>query len=644
MKPNQRLLFIFFLLFCAFSCLSQTKTIERLKKNIEHATNREEKQQAIFSLCELGYILHPDTLMAYADKARISAAEQRNLHDAVKAMYYKSCALTTKGLIDSSLSLANQCLEILSHQVYDPLLQLNLFNQKGRCFMRKNQYKEAIDMGYRTISGAEKARDTMLQIKGKTLIGWAYLEMGQTREALAWHLKALNTTSDTVLLEKYGILFANLALNYNSLGKKDSGSFYIAKAIAYSRKHENLFALSNSLAIRAQLFVSSGKASLAEAPLKEVIEIRKLIGDPFYIVSDIGQLGLYYAQNGQPEKGIAICKEGIAMAREYKIDSKLFFLYSSLANNYKAMGDFKKYGEILEGIITIKDSVYQKNSAVALAEMQTKYEVQKKEFTIIQQKLDLVTKNYWLYGAALVSLSGIFLFYLLFQNYRKRQKMKMEQMLQEEKLSSGKSVKEAEEKERKRIAADLHDNLGAYAASIVANLDNMTLHQADIENMTALRELRSNSQSIVSQLGDTIWALKKEALSLTAISDRLKVLIQKIEPSHPNIKIDVIETITNDILLPPSQAFHLYQTIQEAIINALRHSDCKQIRVLFESDKNWKISISDNGKGMLNANENNREGNGMINMKNRCKEVGWSLEWVVNEYKGTKVVISPFAN
>ncbi|MBC7887891.1 MAG: hypothetical protein H7Z13_08370 [Ferruginibacter sp.] len=611
-----------------------------MKKNIQQAAGAGEKQQAILSLCELGYILHPDTLMAYADKALKTAREQKNLQDAVKAMYYKSCALTTKGLIDSSLSMANQCLEILSDRVTDPLLQLHLFNQKGRCFMRKNQYKEAIEMGYRTISGAETMKDTLLQVKGKTLIGWAYLEMGQTSEALAWHLKALQTTSDTLLLEKYGILFANLALNYNSLGKQDSGSFYIAKAIAYSRKHENLFALSNSLAIQAQLFVRSGKGGLAEAPLKEAVEIRKLIGDPFYIVSDIGQLGLYYAQNGQPEKGIAICQEGIAIAREYKIESKLFFLYSSLGQNYRAIGNFAKYASVLEDIIAIKDSVYRKNSASSLAEMQTKYEVQKKEFTIVQQKLDLVTKNYWLYGSVILSLLGIALFFLLFQNYRKQQKTKMNRMLREEKLSTGKSVKEAEEKERKRIAADLHDNLGAYAASIVANLDNITVAHTDIENVTALRELRSNSLSIVSQLGDTIWALKKEALSLTAISDRLKVLIQNIEASYPYIRMDVHEKITNDTLLPPSQAFHLYQTIQEALINALRHSDCGQITVLFESEENWKISICDNGKGILSKNGNHREGNGMLNMKNRCKEVGWSLEWRTNESKGTRVVIS----
>jgi len=115
--------------------------------------------------------------------------------------------------------------------------------------MRKNQYKEAIEMGYQVIDKAEKGKDILLQIKGKTLIGWAYLEIGQTNEALSWHLKALKTTNDTMLLEKYGILFANLALNYSSLGKSDSSLYYINKAINYSRKNDNLFALSNSLAI-----------------------------------------------------------------------------------------------------------------------------------------------------------------------------------------------------------------------------------------------------------------------------------------------------------------------------------------------------------------------------------------------------------
>ena len=166
-------------------------------------------------------------------------------------------------------------------------------------------------MGYKVVNAAEKTDDILLQVKGKTLIGWAYLEMGQSGNALSWHLKALHTTTDTLLLEKYGIIFANLALNYINLGIKDSAFYYINKAIAVSRKHENLFALSNSLAIQSQLYIRTGTPANAESSLKEVVAIRKLIGDPFYIVSDMGQLALYYAHNGQPEKALPFAMKAL---------------------------------------------------------------------------------------------------------------------------------------------------------------------------------------------------------------------------------------------------------------------------------------------------------------------------------------------
>lgn len=619
---------------------SQTRIIDNLKQTIRNAQSEDEKLRAILDLCDQGYSLHPDTLMAYAKKARTIAQERSNQHDEVKGMYYEAFALTNKGLIDSSLNVANQCFQALSGKIEDPVLLANVLNQKGRCYMRKNQYNEAIDMGYQVIDEAEKGRDILLQMKGKTLIGWAYLEMGQTNESLSWHLKALNTTKDTTLLEKYGILFANLALNYNGLGKTDSALYYINKAINYSERNENLFALSNSLAIQAQLYVTSGKGKLAEAPLKEVVAIRKLIGDPFYIVSDMAQLGLYYAHNEQPDKGIAICNEGIVIARQYKLDTKLFFLYGTLAENYKAQGNTGKYAEVLEQIISLKDSVYQTNSAEALAEIQTKYEVQKKENLIIRQKLDINQTTYLFYGLLLLSLFAAVVVWLIFKGYRRKQKIKLRQIQEEEKLLSTLAIIKAEEAERKRIAADLHDNLGAYAASIVSNLDNLTFQLTESNKAIALQELRNNSQSIVSQLNDTIWALKKDALSLTAISDRLKIFIQRIQSSYPDIKIDVFENITVDHLLPPSQAFHLFRILQEAINNAVRHSGGKQINVIIKSDQWWEITVSDDGKGLIEV-VINKEGNGLLNMKNRSKEAGWIIEWKPNAPNGTKLSITP---
>ena len=392
---------LFFLALFILSCgrmNAQTQTIEDLKTRFRSASSDNQKLLLLLSLCEQAHNLHADTLLKYARITEQIADKLANTTAKLKAEYYEAYGLTNNGSIDSALAIADKCLQKLEKEGNDYALMAALYNQKGRCFMRKNQYSDAIEMGYKVISDGEKSRDTLLQMRGKTLIGWANLEMGRNEEALQWHLLALNTPDNEEFRSKYCILFANIALNYNGMGKTDSAFYYIEKAVRYSRIHEDLFALSNSLAIQAQLYVRSGQASLAEAPLRETVSIRKQIGDPFYIVSDMAQLGLYYANNNQPEKGIAITTEGIEIARKFNIEAKYLFLYSTLAENYKALGDKTKYAEILEKIVSLKDSIYQKNSAKAIAEMQTKYELQKKENTIIQQKFDLNRKNYFFYG------------------------------------------------------------------------------------------------------------------------------------------------------------------------------------------------------------------------------------------------------
>lgn len=634
---------IIWLVFCLMMPVTQaqTKTIEALKKSIADAVSPTEEISAIFNLCELGYTLHADTLMAYAEKAKKIAEDEKDEKKVTKAMYYQTWALTNKGLLDSSLALADNILNRLSSSPDEALLKGNLYNQKGRCYVRKNQYKEAINEGYQVIDIAEKYGDVLLQVKAKTLIGWAYLEMDQLTNALTWHLKALKTTADTVLLGRYAIIYANIATNYNGLGNTDSAFYYINIGIHYARKYENLFALSNSLAIQSELFVKSGQAKLSEPVLKEVVAIRKLIGDPFYIASDLSQLGFYYAHYGQPEKGIAACNEGIAIAKKYQLDTKLLFLYGSLADNYKAMGNLEKYAEVLQNIIDLKDSVYQKNSVSALAEMQAKYDLQKKETVIVHQKLDLQQKNYLFFGSLILLFFAAISGWLLFKEYRRKQKIKLQQLQEEEKIRSAVAVATAQENERKRIAADLHDNLGAYAAAIASNVDQLSVGQ---NKEAALPELKINAQSIVSQLNDTIWVLKKDNLSLTAISDRIKVFIQRISNSYPQIDIDVIEHINTDMLLPPAEAFHLYQITKEAIINAVKHSGATNLRIFFESERNWKITISDDGSGINAIDKKMGSGNGLINMKNRCKEAGWLIQWLQNQPKGTSVVITPTTN
>ncbi len=631
------------LLFLSCTACGQTAMIESLKKSVYSSVNKRARLQATLLLCEQGYSLHPDTLLEYAKSAYTIAEELNDKVSAAKAMFNESAALTNKGLLDSALAVANKCEDILKTSLNDPLLLANILNQKGRCFVRKNQYKEAIQMGYDVIELAEKNKDPLLQVKAKTLIGWAYLEMGQQQEAIQWHLKALNTTSDTMLLQKYAILYGNIATNYNNLGKLDSAFYYMQKGIDCARKYENLFALSNCLAIASSIYVNAGQPSKSEPLLKEVVAIRKVIGDPFYTASDLAQLGYYYAHYGQPEKGIAACNEGIELARKYNLSTKLFFLYQSLADNYKAMANINGYENAMQNIINLKDSVYAKNSSDALAELNAQYELQKKENTIIQQRYDLVMKTAWMYGAIILLLFGILLWYVNYKNNKRKQEEEMAFALKEEKRIAEKAIAVAQELERKRIAADLHDNLGAYAAAISVNVDNITTNENGQPN-NMHEELKNNSQAIVSQLNDTIWVLKKEQLALTSISDRLKVFIQKLNRSYPQVQIDVKENIVADRLLAPMQALHLFKILQEGIINALRHSSCTKIIITIKSDIDWTITIEDNGIGIPETPASKTGGNGLYNMRNRSKDAGWDICWQHNDPSGTRVVINSTTN
>ena len=188
-----------------------------------------------------------------------------------------------------------------------------------------------------------------------------------------------------------------MATAYSALGNADSAEHYINIAIKDARENDNFTFLATALSMQARIYTDSKRPHLAEAPLSEVLEIRKKLNDPFYIVFDMSNLASYYASNNQPQKGIDLCKEGIVIAKQRGMPSQLLMIYRALAENYKTAGKITEYGQTLEYIIALKDSFNNINSSKQISELIANNERQKKEKQIIEQKLNLTKKNYWLY-------------------------------------------------------------------------------------------------------------------------------------------------------------------------------------------------------------------------------------------------------
>ena len=646
---------ILLLMLFSFAGKTQTRLIDSLKQYIFQAKNDEQKIEAIYTLCNEYRSINRDTLDYYTFLARELAAGTDSARLKHMAEFAVACDYARWGWIDSAIYTidpvitANKVAHPEQRDIYFKASRLKAMTYAGR-----TRFQDALSILYKIVNEAEVYKDSLTLSENLNSIGSIALARDNTKDALTWLSRALTACANDSRFDgiRAGI-FINMADACLQSGKTDAAIQYSKKGITLFKQVENLSSLALALQKQSSVFIAAGKPDEAEQSLKEMIALRKEAGDGNLYADDNISLAEFYLQTNQVKKAIQFCKDallegdlhalppGDKQSYTNAITIRLGY-YQVLARCYKIVEDNAEYQQMLEQIIIAKDSLYQYNSAQAIAELQTQYEVQKKENTIIQQKLDITQKNNRFYALLGIAFFALVIAWIMFTGYRKREKIRLNAMLEKEKSLAAQSIAKAEENERKRIAADLHDNLGAYAASIVSNLDFIEPIAGNSPGSIAVQELRNNSQAIVAQLNDTIWALKKDALSLTAISDRIKIFIQRIQNSYPAVSINVTEDIDDDRMLSPSHAFHLFRIVQEAINNALKHSKGTKTDIVIESTASTcKITIADNGAGIM---QQSKDGNGLINMKERAKETGWSIEWLSKPGKGTSVVISSTTN
>lgn len=614
---------------------AQTRQIRQIDSLFRHAPDLASKQKNFLQLYDHINSMSVEKLGNYLQEGKPLFVKGTVLYDHYESGYcpyfYKS------GKIRECIQTADQILgrAKAGDLIKRPYLNTLLYKCVG--YIRNNESKEAIENIFLLLQRSEQAKDSQQVVKGYSILGWAYMELDKYDDAIRWMQKGIQYTQNPSILAKSSNIFTNIASCYNNINQMDSAHYYIEKGIFYSTESENLAILANAYNIRADMYIKEGRMDLAEKDMQQALQVREQNADRLYVISDLGQLAFFYASNHQPEKGIATAQKGIVLARELKNLPKLIYLYQSLANNYQVADSLEAYAACLSTIIQLKDSLYAQNAGDALAELETKYELQKKENIIMRQQYELSRNRFITFGLGALSLLGLLSGWLVYRNYRLTQKRKLERAMLEQKLMSFKAVEQAKESERKRIAADLHDNLGAYAAAISANVRNMqeseTARQPEI-----IQQLDENAQHMVTQLGDTIWVLKNEHLPITKLADRFKLWTQRLIQNYPGVKYHYEEFIQNDIEFTPNKILQIFLVLKECVNNALKHSQCTDLKISFQSDSHWTIRIEDNGIG-FNPDQR-KKGSGISNIQKRVMESGWSVRWEAVAPQGTRITIS----
>ncbi len=640
-------LLLYILLFISVQVMAQTQKIAILKRAMYNEQKPAKRFAVLMQLLDEHESIYKDSLNRYVTQASVLANMLQDKTAVINAGMARVNMYLRFDRLNDATMLADSLLQITdSNQQDEKALFVKLSLQKINCYAAATKYQAAIDMLYHTLAMAGRLKDTPSQAQCMNALGVISYNMNKLDDQIRWcrRVQALcYGHKQFVAAQAYTNI--NMAMYFAWTERYDSAAYYVSLAIPLCEKIENLFYLANAYLRRSDIYKWSGDFANAQQSMIKVIEIRRQTEGNLTFSNEQIALANLYRTAEQYDKAIELFNAGINYARD-SIRAKgnsinydiLLNYYIGLSRCYQRTGDHELYEATLENIIAVKDTLNALNSEKAIAEMQTKYDVQLKDNTIIRQKLDITQKNIMFYSSLTLLIVSLLIIWLIFRNYNRKQKMKMYLLQEEEKRKAVWAVKEAEEKERKRIAADLHDNMGSYASSIKANVE-VLMSQTEAA-LPVMEHLRSNSQQMVALLGDTIWALKKEELSFSAISDRIKVFLQRLRTSHPQIEFILNENIAYDVKLPPVHAYHLFMMVQEAVNNAVRHSGGNKVAIDIESSGTWLIAISDNGKGLANTAATLEEGNGCYNIRMRAAESGWRVAWEIEPPHGTRVVIS----
>jgi len=193
----------------------------------------------------------------------------------------------------------------------------------------------------------------------------------------------------------------------------------------------------------------------------------------------------------------------------------------------------------------------------------------------------------------------------------------------------------AQEDERRRIAQDLHDDLGntlAAAKGLLGRLEEPLANQPTIQKVTA----------IINQASEDVRAISHDLMPVEferyALGDTLRLLVEKTRSSS-GMAFEFVQAGT-ERKLPPERELVIYRIVSELMTNVLKHSKAKMavLQLLYQPDS-LVLSVEDDGVGDRSlTNPPEKPGIGLKNLTSRCQYLSARLTYQADAH-GTLVLI-----
>jgi len=206
------------------------------------------------------------------------------------------------------------------------------------------------------------------------------------------------------------------------------------------------------------------------------------------------------------------------------------------------------------------------------------------------------------------------------------------------------SVQSAREEESKRIAREIHDELGGALTSWKWDLEEIRDEMSMPQDASQVATVRNKIEGMIKLTETTLDTVRRLASELRPAALELG-LVQGLEwqtlqfESRTGIPVQ-LECAEEEVDLDNGQATAVFRILQEALTNIQRHAQATHVTITCgEESGQFVLTIKDNGRGITNSEESATRSLGLLGMRERANLVGGEIDIESAAGEGTKITV-----
>ena len=528
---------------------------------------------------------------------------------------------------------------------YKGLAKIN--NNLANIYEKTEQYKLAMATFLESLKYFEGINDekNCNTIKGN--IGLIHLKLKNYPKALKYISEVVHYQEKNNFMDGLCISCLNLGNVYLQMNDTVNALNFYNKSVKACTIVGNQKGISSGYNNIGSIKTEQKKSKDAIAFYEKSLKIRKALNSDL----DKANFDVNLAKEYSAEKRFKEAKNLLISTKKFfevkKLDDKLQVNYKSLIEICAKLNQPDSVIYYIDKLSKVNKTLLESSSIKQTAELETKYQTEKKEKLILKSKaeiaereLEIKNKETQFLILSLISLALLSIIYLIYR----QQKLKNKQQEQEFQLKTAISQIETQNKlqeQRLLISRDLHDNIGSQLTFIISSVDTIKFNNDNLNPVleSKLEKISHFTKDTIVELRDTIWAMNNNAISFEDLKMRILNFVEKAQNSQDTIDFIIeIDTNLNNYVWTSVAGMNIYRTIQEAINNALKYANATVISIDIKEIKDKiLITIQDNGIGF--DMENVSYGNGILNMQKRIEDINGTINIQSKLNVGTTIVV-----